>query len=355
MRIWLWRIPWLILAACSLYLWSYRWHLELLTLTPIDPLALTRGLMANDNYAEAADQVQYFLDSVEDHEQRQALTALAAEIDSHRSSLSYQTQKIQDGLLTGSSDEVSGQLTGIVTSLLVIGDIRDLTLQGLHWVRDEPTDEVIIALATIGLVASAAQVVSVSSSSPVKTGIALIKQAHQLGALPRWLQDYLLPMAHRVLATRSLAPVMPIMQLMQTLLDQAGWRQALNLLGKTQDPGSLNRLVTLARHLGPATEPLVRLGGDAALAFAPQVEKWGIANLKLASRCGPEGIRNLAQLGPVRFIKYGARFAKWGYSYPWLATLAKYLLQVPSIVWAVGAIVGVLLGLPWPWRRLLLS
>lgn len=356
MRRRLWRISWLIVAAGCLYMRSYPWHLAMVTLTPIDPLAITRGLMATGHYAEAADQVQYFLDGAEDHEERQALTALAAEIDTHRSSLSYQTQKIvQEGLLTGSSDEVSGQIAGLASSLLVIGDVRDLVKEGLHWLRDEPTDEVIMALATIGLVASAAQVITVGSSSPVKTGIALLKQAHQLGALPRWFKDHLPTMAHRVLASRSLAPVMPTMQRMQTLLDQAGWRQALNLLGKTQDSGSLNRLATLARHLGTATGPLVRLGGGAALAVAPQVEKLGIGNLKLASRYGPEGIRNLAQLGPVRFVKYGARFAKIGYSYPWLATLAKYLLKVSPVVWVVGAILGVLLGLPWPWRRLLLS
>lgn len=355
MLTWLWRIPWLMVAACCLYLGSYRWHLELVTLTPLDPQAMIRGMMANDNYAEAADQVRYFLEVAEDHE-REALTALAAEIDSHRSSLSYQTQKIvQEGLLTGSSDEVSGQIAGLAASLLVIGDVRDLLKEGLHWLRDEPTDEIVIALATVGMMASASQFVTLGSSSPVKTGITLIKQAHQLGTLPAWLQAHLIQVAHQALAARSLVQVLPMMQRMQTLLDAAGWRQALNGLGRTRDPGSLNRLATLARHLGPATGPLLRLGGDATLAIAPQVEKLGITNLKLASRYGPEGLRQLAQLGPVRFVKYGARAAKWGYTYPWLATLAKYLLQVPPVTWVVGAIMGVVMGLPWPWRKLLLS
>ena len=354
MRTWLWRIPWLILAACCLYLGCYRWQLELLTLTPIEPQAMVRGMIRNDQYAEAADQAQYFLDIAEDHE-RVELEALAAEIASHRSSMSYQTQKIQEGLLTGSSDELSGQVTGLATSLLVIGDVRDLVKEGLNWLQDEPTDEVIVALATLGMMASAGQVVTLGSSSPLKTGISVIKQAHQLGTLPPWLRAHLLKITHQVLAARSLIPILPIMQRMQTLLDSAGWRQALQGLGMTRDPGSLNRMAHLAQHLGPALGPLVRLGGDAALAIAPQIERLGVANLKLASRYGPQGLHTLAQLGPVRFVKYGARLAKLGYTYPWLATLAKYLLQVPPVVWVMGTILGLLFGLPWPWRKLLLS
>lgn len=350
----LWRIGWLTMAAGCLYLLSCRWQWSLVTLTPIDPLVTTRVLMAEDKYAEAADQVHYFLDIADDHE-RGDLEALAAEIDSHRSSVSYQTQKIQEGLVTGSSDEVSGQIAGLASSMLVIGDVRDLVKEGLHWLHDEPTDEVVIALATIGLVASAGQVVTLGSSSPVKTGISVIKQAHQVGTLPSWFRAYFNEITHQVLAARSLVPILPMMQRMQTLLEAAGWRQALIGLGMTRDPGSLNRLAILARHLGPALGPLVRLGGDAALAIAPQVEKLGVGNFKLASRYGPQGLHTLVQVGQVRFVKYGARLAKWGYTFPLLATLSKYLLKIPPVMWVVGTILGLLFGLPWPWRKILLS
>jgi hypothetical protein len=344
----LWRSGWLIMAAGCLYLLSCRWQWSLVTLTAIDPLVTTRVLMAEDKYAEAADQVAYFLTIAEDHE-RGELEALAAEIDSHRSSVSYQTQKIvQEGLLTGSSDEVSGQIAGLASSMLVIGDVRDLVIEGLNWLQDEPTDEVVIALSTLGMVASASQFITWGSTSPVKTGLSLATMAHKLGTLPPWLRAHLIKMTHQVLVTRSLVPILPIMQRMQIIMDQAGWRQALTLLPHTRDPGSLNRLATLARHYGPATAPLVRLGGDVALDISPQVEKLGIANLKLASRYGPEGIRTLQVIGPMRFMKYASRLAKLAYRYPWLATLARALLAVPSYLWVIGAIVGIVLARPWP-------
>lgn len=350
----LWRLPWLLFALCCGYILFYRWQLELLTLTPINPLITIRVLMEQGHYAEAADQVAYFLAIAEDHERSQ-LTALATEIATHRADLAYQAGKIQEGLVTGSSDEVSGQIAGLTTSLLVIGDVRDLVKEGLNWLQDEPTDEVIIALATLGMVASATQLVSLGSTSPLKAGVTLTKLAQLRGVLPRWLRAHLIRVTQQALTTRSLAPVLPIMQRMQIIMDQAGWRQALTLLPHTRDPGSLNRLATLARHFGSATAPLVSLGGDAALASAPHIAKLGLAPLRHASRYGPEGIHALQVIGPLRFVKYGARLAKWGYTYPWLATMGKYLLKVPPMVWAVGTIIGLLVGLPWPWRKLLLS
>ena len=354
MRRFLWRLPWLFFALMCLYILFYRWQLELLTLTPIDFVTTTRALMQQGHYVEAADQVAYFLDLADAHD-RSELEALAAEITSHRSSMSYQTQKIQEGLLTGSSDELSGQVTGLATSMLVIGDIRDLVKEGLHWLHNEPTDEVVIALATLGMMASASQFITWGSTTPVKSGLSLATMAHKLGTLPPWLRAHLIKITHQVLVARSLVPVMPMMQRMQTLLNSAGWRQALTGLGMTRDPGSLNRLAILSSHLGPAMGPLVRLGGDAALAIAPQIEKLGIANLKLASRYGPQGLHTLVQVGPVRFVKYGARLAKLGYTYPWMATLANYLLKVPAFMWVIGTILGLLFGLRWPWRKILLS
>lgn len=343
----LWRIGWLAVAVGCLYVLTCRWQWQLLSLTPIDPLMTTRALMADDQYAEAAEQVAYFL-TIADDQERDELEALAAEIASHRSSLAYQVGKIQEGLVTGSADEVSGQVTGLATSLLVIGDVRDLVKEGLHWLHDEPTDQVIIALSTLGMVASASQFITWGSTSPVKTGLSLATMAHKLGTLPPWLRAHLIKMTHQVLVTRSLVPILPIMQRMQSILDQAGWRQALTLLPHTRDPGALNRLATLARHCGPATAPLVRLGGEAALASAPHVDKLGLANLMFASRYGPEGIRTLQVIGPVRFMKYGSRLAKLAYRYPWLATLARALLAVPAYLWVIGAIVGIVLARPWP-------
>ena len=61
MRGLLWRLPWFFFALMCLYILFYRWQLELLTLTPIAAVTTTRALMQQGQYAEAADEVAYFL------------------------------------------------------------------------------------------------------------------------------------------------------------------------------------------------------------------------------------------------------------------------------------------------------
>lgn len=357
MRLLLWKIPWIVIAVLSLYLLVYRWQVECLTLMPVDPVASVRQLIADNRYADAADQVQYFLEIVEDTE-RDQLLALAAEIETHRMSFKYQATKIiQEGLFDGGaqSDEMSAQLAGLLSSMLVIGDLRDLTREGLHWLHNEPTDEVVIALSTLGLLASASQLATVGATSQVKTGITVLSLAHKAGALPTWLRHHLVHLVQIGWESRSLQPVVSTLNTLHVLTKTAGLRSGLALLGRSRDLEGLHRMVALSKVLGPSTGPLVRIGGDTALTMAHQVETLGIDNIKRASRYGPEGLLAMQAYGAIRFIKYGVRLSKLAITYPWMRVLATWLLKVPIMLWVVGLVLGVLFGLPWSWRKMFMK
>ncbi len=354
-RLW-WRIPWLLVASISLGMLTGAGALEFLTLTVINPMADVRQLMAEERYAAAAAQVRYFLDLTADEKERQSLEGLAAEIAHHRSGLAYQADKIvTEGILSGQSDEIAGQMAAGISAMMVIGDVRDLLRQGVQWVRNEPVDEVVITLATLGVVASASQVVSLGTTTPLKVGLGVLAVAHKVGALPAWLRANLKQGLGRMVATRSLTPVATSLTRVHELTQRLGLGPTLTLLGQTRGPGSLNRLVLLARHLGAATGPLVRLGGDASLELAPRLGQVGVLNVKQASRFGREGLAALRKPGVIRFVKYGERLAKLALHYPWLVPIAKWLLKMPARLWQVGLVLGLLLGLPWPWRRWLFN
>jgi hypothetical protein len=353
MRLLLWKIPWITVAIFSLYLLVNRWQVECLTLTPVDPVATVRQLIAEDRYPDAADQVQYFLEIADDTE-RDHLQALAAKIETHRTSFNYQATKIiQEGLFDGGaqSDEFSAQLAGLLSSLLVIGDLRDLTREGLHWLNNEPTDEVVIALSTLGVLASASQLVTVGATSQVKTGVTVLSLAHKVGALPIWLRQHLVHLARVGWESRSLQPVVSTLNTILVLMKSAGLRSGLALLGRSRDLDGLHRIVALSKVLGPSTGPLVRIGGDTAITLVNQVETLGIHNIKRASRYGPEGIRLIQAHGVIRFIKYGVRLSKLAITYPCLGALAKWLLKLPIMLCVVGLLLGVLFGLPWSWHK----
>ena len=341
-----------MLALSCAYLLAYSWQLALVTLTPIDAVAQVRTTLASGDYATAAAEVRYFRDLVT-LEEREALVALAADIDRHRDRLDYQfTQLVTDPLLTGTSDEVAGQAVAVMSSLFVWGDVRDLGQQALRFVRAEPVDEWVVTLAALGLAASAAQVITGGTTTPSKFGLAMLSMAHKTGALTAQFRRYFLLLARRALEVRTLDPVVPTWQRLDRLFAYTDSATGLHLLRQVHGPGDLHRLATLTRHFGADTRPLLQVGGDAVLRLAHQVERLGgPAVIKAASRYGPQGIRTLGLVGPVKFVKYGARLAKLGYQFPWLQWLAKALLRLPTWVLVLGIALGVLFGLPWPWHK----
>ena len=342
-----WKLAWLVLGLLSLYLLTCRWHLEFLTLPRHDPVARIRQFIADHQYVLASDEARYWLEIAEGEEATH-LNALLAQIEQHRASMDYQAEKIvSEGLLTGVSDEVSGQIAGGISSLMLIGDLRDLVRQGMNYLQDEPTDRMLITLTALSLVASVAQGVSIGTSSPVKAGLVVLAQAHKRGALPLWLQRQFFLTAEQAWATRSLSPLVPHLDRVSTLISATGWEQGLTLLGRSRDPGDLNRLALLARHLGRDTGPLVRLGGETALTLAPALKQVAVLPLKQASRFGPEGLRMVVHHGVKRFLSLGMLLVKLAMRFPWLIIVALLLLKVPVVIWWAGLVLSFVSGLVW--------
>ncbi|MGB8146584.1 MAG: hypothetical protein WCF05_15650 [Chromatiaceae bacterium] len=193
------KIGLLILAAIAAgVLWQQE-QLAALALVHVNPVPETRALVAEQRYAEAGDYLDFFMAYEYVSQDPEAVTLLA-EIQAVRDSVGYQAQKLADGLWTGTSDEVVGQAAGVITDLFVIGDLRDLAQQGSHWYQDEEVDEVLTALATLGVAASTAQALStvatvgtggaaaptVAGSTAAKGGVVLLKAS---GHGERWVLD----------------------------------------------------------------------------------------------------------------------------------------------------------------------
>ncbi|RKT44691.1 hypothetical protein [Thiocapsa rosea] len=345
-----------------LILWQHS-QLAILALTRIDPVPETRAMMSEDRYAEAADNLAFFLDYDYVRNDPTALE-LNDDIAAIRGSLIYQAKKVTEGFLQGTSDETLGQVTGVVTDLLVIGDIRDLVVQGGYWVRGDSVDQVIVALSTIGLVATASQLASsfatvgsagtaaptVVGSSMVKSSITTLKQAHRFGHLPGWLSETLISSAKTVRQTGNIDAVVELMDNVRRL---AAVRGGLELLSRTRGAESLSRLAQISETFGNATRTLFRLGGDTFVRSAQRAQH--AEGVRLAATYGVEGLRQLDHVGPTRFVKYSARSAKILYRGDVVQRIARLLIKLPD-----GLLYGVLiltsfLWLPWRWmwRRML--
>lgn len=95
------------------------------------------------------------------------------------------------GFFTGEGEGTVGTVAAIASDLTVVGDLRDLTIETLHIVRDEPVDDLILGLSIAGLSMSAVTVVTAGGALPVKAGIALAKLAKKTGKLTIRFQEEL--------------------------------------------------------------------------------------------------------------------------------------------------------------------
>ncbi|WP_020559723.1 hypothetical protein [Thiofilum flexile] len=108
-----------------------------------------------------------------------------------------------NGFLDGSAETEAGVIGAIASDFTVIGDVRDLWEQYSLYTQNQPTNDLVVALAGVGVGLTAATVVSVGSSSPVKAGVSTLKIATRTGRLTPRFQAYLTRQASNVFDTRA--------------------------------------------------------------------------------------------------------------------------------------------------------
>ena len=345
----------LLAAVAAGALWQ-KYALGLDALVQTDPLPHTRELVNTDHYAEAAQYLGFFMhyDYVSANPQAQTLSR---QIDEVRNSWGYQLKKVGEGLLTGTSDETLGLVAGVASDLFVIGDIRDLVGEGLHLAKGEEVDEVLVALASIGVVASAAQAASsagtvasagaaapaVVATTSTKTELATVKAAHKLGMLPKWLGNALLDSARAARESRSIASLAGLAGDVSTLAHTPG---GLRLLKQTSNADNLSHMARFARTFGDNSVVLYRLVGNSAQELTRLAALHGQQAVELAATFGQNGLRMLDQLGALRFTLIVSRTSKMAWKGNLMDLLAHLAMQVPQWLLLLLSLLGVLVWIP---------
>ncbi|WP_295385602.1 hypothetical protein [uncultured Thiodictyon sp.] len=349
----------LLLAAVSGGVLWQQGQLAVLALSRIDPVPETREMVAVGHYAEAAGYLDFFME-YDYVNQDPAAQALHAQIEQERGRVAYQAGKLKEGLFDGTSDETIGQAVGVASDLFVIGDLRDLTKQAINWGQGGEVDEVVAALAGIGVAATTAQVVSAmatvgtggaaapaaGATTVVKGGVIMLKAAKKLGKFPPWLGKAVLDGAAAVKRSGKLDPVSDLFGNVYTL---AKTRGGFELLSHTIDASSLRRMATFTETFGNQSATLYRIGGDQALKVAQRAGDLGVATIKQAATFGQGGLRLLDKLGTFRFIKFSARAGKIAYKGDAIQLLARLLMGLPNWLLYLFVGVGAAVWVPWGW------
>ena len=349
----------LALLAAPLW-WSQgpQGQLAVLALDRIQPLPHARELVAQKRYAEAAQYLDFFMafDYVRDDP---AAQQLAQEIAAQRESLPYQAGKVAEGVWRGHSDEAAGQAASVISDFLVIGDLRDLAQQGWRYAQGEETDPVLVALASLGVAATAVQVGGAAVAVPsggtrasatttattAKSGLSALKWLRRANALPAWLGKTLIDAADGIRREHNLNSFKNLQGTLAEVTELAGTPGGAKLMAATTDAASLTRAARFVRAHGPCAAVLQRLGLPLAESMA-LTERMGPAAVQLAATYGRRGLRLLDDIGAARFAKYSARAAKVIYKGEALRLLAGHLAPVPAWVISVLGALGLLLV--WP-------
>lgn len=205
--------------------------------------------------------------------------ALAAQARETLGSTRYRTISFARGALTGEPTDTASFLGSLSLDLFLIGDLRDLAVQGYREARYDDGDPVILALAGVGLATSAAPW---ADWAP-----AVLKAFRRAGALTARFSRALARSARAALRTGNTKPLRGIVTDFGTSARKLGIAPTAGVMRHVDTPAELSRVAGAATVDAPATYAVARTSGRAGLArLAPDGRnvRRVAASLRLGSR-----------------------------------------------------------------------
>ncbi len=283
----------LTLALALLYVCASYWRTtsaraEFDALPPFDYLAAAEAQRAEGHYSEALLIVDAGLDTLPGQSQIELLAEQTA-IEAERDDVLRRVREVGSGALTGGGDSAEALAGAVAADLLVVGDVRDLVVQGARLLRGGDADEVIVALSGLGIATTLAPEVDI--------GIAVLKFARRVGALGNVFARNLVKLARRAVETRSTDEVTQVATDVAYLTQSARPASALKIVKLIDDPETLHLAAGFAAEPGGAFA--LWLGRERSLAWLKTGGKDGERWLLHAAGKGEAGIALLARKGPL--------------------------------------------------------
>lgn len=151
-----------------------------------------------------------------------------------RDSLWRKAKDVGRGAVTGSGDSLEALAGAVATDFFLIGDIRDLTIQGYRGAMGQETDELIILLSSVGVATTLAPEVDWAPS--------ILKALRKLGAMSDNLAHTLLTWLRR----GEKANLERVFQDVDELAVRAGPGGATALIKHADDPADIARMRAFA-------------------------------------------------------------------------------------------------------------
>ena len=224
------------------------------------------------------------------------LSRRVADAVTQENSPAHFAKRFATGLVTGTADDVASLSGTVAGDLFVFGDIRDVAREGKHLAMGENTDRLVLGLATVGLLVTAATYVSVGGAAPLRAGLTMVKDARKVGRLGEGLAEWAgrsarevvdTPVLQRAVASNSaLRPgetvsaigtafraekaggLVRLAKDVGRVAEKAGTRGGLDTLKIAEGPKDVARAARLAEAKGGQTRAILKILGRGALLLA---------------------------------------------------------------------------------------
>jgi hypothetical protein len=194
---------------------------------------------------------------------------------------------------------------------------------------DKKVDNVIVALSSLGLLATASTFYTLGATSPIKTSVSVLKYGKKVNKLPSWLSEQLIIQSKLSNKTKSLDNLKDLLQPIYKLYDKVGLTQTLNLLKSTKSLKELKKFVALSSRFGQKSNILLKVTKGKAFNYVKSMPNVKSKNILYASTYGENGLKGLKKMGESKFIKrvgFGSNLTKTTYKGN-LNSLFNYLLK----------------------------
>jgi hypothetical protein len=197
------------------------------SLPNMDYLAEVRNLSGQHRYGEALLVAQTGLEELSGDE-HEALLAEQKVVRDEQASVLRKGKELLRGALVGEGDSLEALIGAVGADMFVVGDIRDLVIQGGRLAVDGQSDELILALSAVGVLTTV--------MPEVDWIAAFLKVAKKAGALSKRMIEALVRIVRAANDTRDYTQLKRLFGYFKTLIDKSTPSGALRLLRHIDDP-----------------------------------------------------------------------------------------------------------------------
>jgi len=318
----------ILILTCSLLM--QRAFFDIRALSQINPIPKAKELIDEKKFVDAYEYLDYFLQFDYMKDNQEALSLLD-QINQERNKLSYKSEKIFEGLTKGISDETIGNTSAIISDFFLLGDLRDLTIQGMNYYNNEEVDEVLVGLSMIGVIASATSYATAQTTASSKVAISSLKIARRSNKMPPWISKYLKNSLPLIKESKDIKPISKLIHNVEIISDNTkSISQTINIISKTEDIKSLAKASKLSSNFSKNTNTLLKVAGKNSINLLDSLKYNGTKAVLLASSYGENGLKALGKLGTKRFLlRVGKTTYKGNFDFIYnylLKTIPTYIL-----------------------------